>query len=78
MEGVNGHDRIVKAYQENLEGGRPLPVFITDHRDAEDKRVKVSQTRPIVLEEQEYIVISIPTSPAPHLLERRRSWRVGK
>src|SRR5262245_57572822 len=32
QKGVSGHDRIVRAYQENLESKKPLPIFITDHR----------------------------------------------
>src|SRR3954466_11127868 len=40
-EGVSGHDRIVQAYQENLEGGAPLPVHTTTHKLAEDRRILV-------------------------------------
>ena len=63
QDGVNGHDRIVKAFQENLEGRRPLPVYATTHRHADDKRVTVTRSHPIAHEDQEYVVISIPTKP---------------
>jgi hypothetical protein len=63
QEGVSGHDRIMKAYRENLESDAPVPVYTTTHRAADDKRVTVTRSRPILHEEQDYIVISIPTTP---------------
>jgi hypothetical protein len=62
--GVNGHDRIVKARQENLESDAPLPMFIQTHLASDDDRVTVSRGRPIPHETQDYVVISIPTVPA--------------
>jgi hypothetical protein len=62
--GVNGHDRIIKARQENLESSAPLPMFTTTHRDTTDKRVTVTRGKPIPHEDQEYIIISIPTKPS--------------
>jgi hypothetical protein len=62
--GVSGHDRIVKAYQENLESSGALPVYMTTHKAAEDRRVTVERARAVVHEAQEYLVISIPTRPA--------------
>jgi len=64
LDGVSGHDRIVKAYRENLESDTPLPVYHTYHRYADDRRVLVTRDRPIVYENQEYLVISLPTTPA--------------
>jgi hypothetical protein len=63
QEGVNGHDRIIKAYQENLESRSPLPMHTTTHRAADDPRVRVSRGRPIIYEHQDYLVISHPTIP---------------
>jgi hypothetical protein len=61
LAGVNGHDRIVKARQENLESSAPLPMFNKTHKGTEDKRVTVTRGKPIPHEDQEYMVISIPT-----------------
>jgi|SRR5215831_18660518 len=71
QEGISGHDRIVRAYQENLESARPLPVHTTTHRLADDRRVMVTQGHPIIYEPQEYLTISIPTKPAAESLPRR-------
>lgn len=62
--GVTGHDRIREAYRSNLESDNPLPVFMTTHRSSEDKRVLVKRDRPIIYEAQDYVCISIPTTPA--------------
>lgn len=64
LDGVSGHDRIVKAYKDNLEGDEPLPVHTTTHRFADDKRVTVTCGQPVIYETQEYLIISIPTIPA--------------
>ncbi len=64
MAGVNGHDRIVKARQENLEDGSPLPMYNKTHRAENDKRVTVTRGKPIPHEDQEYLVISIPAVPS--------------
>jgi hypothetical protein len=64
LPGVNGHDRIVKARQENLESSAPLPMYNKTHRAADDQRVTVTRGKPIPHEEQEYIVISIPSVPS--------------
>ncbi len=64
QDGVSGHDRIVKAHQENLESDLPVPVYTTIHRAADDKRVTVTRDRPVIYETQEYLVVSIPTVPA--------------
>ena len=64
QDGVNGHDRVVRARQENLECGEPLPIYTTTHLAADDDRVTVSRGRPVPHETQEYLVISMPTVPA--------------
>jgi hypothetical protein len=61
VNGVNGHDRIVKARQENLESSQPLPMFNKTHKGTDDKRVIVTRGKPIPHEDQEYMIISIPT-----------------
>ena len=69
--GVSGHDRIVKAYQENLESALPLPVYTTTHLLSEARPVRVSQGRPIIYQSQEYLIISIPIKPAAESLAGR-------
>jgi hypothetical protein len=64
QEGVSGHDRIVRARQENLESDEPLPMFVGTHLAADDNRVTVSRGRPVPHEAQDYIIISMPTVPA--------------
>jgi hypothetical protein len=61
LDGVNGHDRIVKARQENLESSHPLPMFNKTHKGSEDKRVTVTRGKPLPHEDQEYMIISMPT-----------------
>lgn len=63
-EGVSGHDRILEAYQSNLESKEPLPVHMTTHKAADDKRILVSRGNPVIYETQAYLCISIPTVPA--------------
>jgi len=73
-EGVSAHDRIRSAYQENLESKNPLPIYTTTHAASDDPGVRITQERPIIYEEQEYMVISIPTVPK----EKGRARRVAK
>ena len=68
---MSGHDRIVKAYQENLESAAPLPVHTTTHRLADDRRILVTRGNPIIYETQEYLTISIPTKPAAKSVSAR-------
>jgi hypothetical protein len=63
LKEVSGHDRIVKAFKDNLDSKNPLPVFIATHSAKDDKRVRVTQGRPIVFSIHEHIIISIPTTP---------------
>lgn len=62
--GVNGHDRIVKAFRENLESGSVHPMFWRTHKAENDERVTVTRGHPIPHERQEYVIISLPTRPA--------------
>jgi len=61
---VNGHDRVVRAYEDNLKAKKPLPVSIVCHSDENDPRVIVSEGRPVIYSTETYVVISIPTTPA--------------
>jgi hypothetical protein len=75
-EGVSGHDRIVQAYQENLESAVPLPVHTTTHKLTEDPRIRVdTESNPIIYEDRKYVTISIPTKPAAVSLSARRAAR---
>jgi len=60
---VNGHDRVLKAIEDNLESKDPLPVTIKCHAAEDDPRVVVTQGRPVIFSLQEHVVISIPTTP---------------
>jgi hypothetical protein len=61
---VNGHDRVIKAYKDNLEGELIRSVFIDLHLKEDDARVTVSEGQPIIYSLQTYLVISIPVTPA--------------
>jgi hypothetical protein len=63
LEGVNGHDRLVKAFQENLESARPLPMSYKHHLDSDDHRVLVSRGRAALHSTAEHIILSIPIIP---------------
>ena len=78
-DGVSGHDRIVQAYQENLESEMPLPVHTTTHKLADDRRILVDpESYPIIYEEHKYVMISIPTKPAAQSLSTRRAAKTAK
>jgi hypothetical protein len=82
MPKVNGHDRVVKAYKDDLEDTEPLCVFIDVHLKEKDPRVTVSPGQPILYSLQTYLVISIPVTPAPlfppHAAEAARKPRATK
>jgi hypothetical protein len=63
LKGVNGHDRVVKLFKNNLESSHPLPVHVTCHAAADDAHVKVSQGHPLIFSLEQYAVLSIPTTP---------------
>ena len=62
--GVNGHDRWVKAMQENLAGAQPLPMHMTTHLARDEPRLTVTRGRAVAHENQDYIIVSIPTIPS--------------
>ena len=78
QDGVSGHDRIVKAYRENLESDAPLPVYTTTHRQADDKRILVTRGQPVIYETQEYVVISIPIIPRAESERAQRRKRAAQ
>ena len=63
LKGVNGHDRLVRAYQENLESSRPLPMFYKHHLAKDDPRVLVSTGKGPLFSVVDHIVTSIPIKP---------------
>ena len=63
LKGVNGHDRLVRAYQENLESSQPLPMWYTHHLAKEDPRVLVSRGIGPLFSVAEHIITSIPIKP---------------
>jgi len=69
--GVNGHDRLIDAYQENLESLKPLPMFTQCHSAKTDARVLVTTSRPIIFVHEDHIVLSIPTTAAPDVKAER-------
>jgi hypothetical protein len=63
LPGVNGHDRVIKAFVDDLESEHPIPVSIRCHSAANDPRVTVSRGQPVVFSLDEYVMVSIPTTP---------------
>jgi hypothetical protein len=63
LTGVSGHDRIVKAFKDDLEADEALPVSFICHKAEDDPRVFVSEGLPIIFSLDTYVVISIPTTP---------------
>lgn len=64
IEGVNGHDRLVKAFQENLESPKPLPMVYKHHMHQDDPKVHVSRGRGVYHSTADHVVMSIPIIPA--------------
>jgi hypothetical protein len=73
---VNGHDRVIKAFRDALEGARPLPVFFTVHLASGDPRVKVAPGQPLHFSLVTYSVVSIPIVPAS--LARQQAADIAK
>jgi hypothetical protein len=63
LKGVNGHDRLVRAYQENLESSRPLPMHYVHHLAKDDPRVLVSTGKGPLFSVVDHIITSIPIKP---------------
>ncbi|WP_315777971.1 MULTISPECIES: hypothetical protein [unclassified Bradyrhizobium] len=62
-DGMNGHDRVVEAFKDDLESDAPLPISLVCHSAAEDPRVMVSRGRPVVFSSEVHVIVSIPTTP---------------
>ncbi|XUM22686.1 hypothetical protein ACRAVF_04045 [Bradyrhizobium oligotrophicum S58] len=62
-DGVNGHDRVVEAFKDDLESDAPLPISLVCHSAADDPRVTVSRGRPVVFASDVHVIVSIPTTP---------------
>lgn len=79
---VNGHDRVIQAFKDNLESEQALPVSIICHSAADDPRVKASQGRPVIFSLDTHVVVSIPTTPGrearQQAAETARARRVQK
>jgi hypothetical protein len=67
---VNGHDRVIKAIADDLEGEAPLPVTIRCHSAKQDPRVTVSKGMPVIFSLDEHVVISIPTTPGREIRQQ--------
>jgi hypothetical protein len=63
LKGVNGHDRLVRAYQQNLQSSRPLPMFYKHHLAKDDPRVLVFKGKGPLFSVVDHIVTSIPIKP---------------
>jgi hypothetical protein len=63
LKDVNGHDRLVRAYQENLESSKPLPMCYVHHLAKDDPRVLVSTGKGPLFSVVDHIVTSIPIKP---------------
>ena len=64
MQGLSGHDRIMKALADALEAEQPMPVYFDVHRAVDDNRVTVAVGSPVVFSLATYSTISIPTTPS--------------
>ena len=60
LDGVNGHDRLVRAYQENLELSKPLAMHYVQHLAKEDPRVLVFTGRGPLFSVLDHVITSIP------------------
>jgi hypothetical protein len=63
LDGVNGHDRLVRAYQENLESIQPLPMHYTQHLAEGDPRVLVFTGSGPLFSVLDHVVTSVPIIP---------------
>lgn len=63
-DGVDGHTRMIQAYQENLEDLKPRPMFIQCHAAKDNPQVRVTRGNPIIFVEEEHVIISVPTTAA--------------
>jgi hypothetical protein len=85
LAGVSGHDRIIKAFVDDLEAKGPLPLSFRCHNAADDPKVIVSTGNPIIFSLDKYVIVSIPTTPgrearqqAGAIARQRRAAKKGK
>jgi hypothetical protein len=82
LDKVNGHDRVIQAFKDDLEAEKALPVSIVCHAAADDPRVTVSEGRPVIFSVEKHVMVSIPTTPGrearQQLAEVARTRRVQK
>jgi hypothetical protein len=80
IEGMNAHDRIAKARQDNLESSSPLPMFTQMHENPDEKGVTVTIGRPFQHPDQDHVIISHPMIPAgrPAAAKRAAPAKKGK
>jgi hypothetical protein len=64
IKGVNGHDRLVRAFRENLASKTPLPMYYKHHLHSDNPKVVVSRGSGPLHSLEEHIVMSIPIKPA--------------
>jgi len=76
LPNVNGHDRVVKAFKDNLEAENPLPISIRCHSAAEEPEVTVANGRPVVFSLDTHVIVSIPTTPGREV--RRQAAEAAK
>jgi hypothetical protein len=76
LANVSGHDRIIKAFKDDLGAKEPLPVSFSCHKAADDPRVTVSKGLPIIFSLDTYVIVSIPTTPGR--VARQRAAEIAK
>ncbi len=76
LPNVNGHDRVVKAFKDDLEAENPLPISIRCHSAAEEPEVTVANGRPVVFSLETHVIVSIPTTPGREV--RRKAAEAAK
>ena len=76
LPNVNGHDRVVKAFKDDLEAENPLPISIRCHSAAEEPEVTVANGRPVVFSLDTHVIVSIPTTPGREV--RRQAAEAAK
>jgi hypothetical protein len=62
--GVSGHDRWLNAIRENLESTQPTPMHTRTHLSRDEPRLMITRGRAVPHENQEYIIVSVPTIPS--------------
>ena len=64
LKRVKGHDRLVRAFRENLGSKTPLPMYYKHHLHEDDPRVLVTRGSGPLHSLEEHVVMSIPIKPA--------------